>query len=99
MASGRSNFGVCTFRNLIFVVGGLAEGIRGVVQTSEVYNVFSDTWHNMPVPDEFCFGMTLETAAKRFVYGFGGLSVSDQKPDSSIERVLRLDYSRTKLGW
>ena len=84
LSESRSHFGVCTTGHHIYVAGG---------ETTERFNLLTKIWTtlNGNLPAKNCSGITIEVAAKRYIYGFGQQAYT---VDTGSEIILRLDTFR-----
>jgi len=95
--------GICGVRNFIYVVGGYNKDKKGPEKSIERYDVLKGSWAMLPencnILDVYTMGITVESARKRFLYGFGGMNKKNkQMPDNSTLRVLRLDTENLGPG-
>ncbi|KAF7666760.1 hypothetical protein LDENG_00093720 [Lucifuga dentata] len=75
--------GVAVLDNKLYIIGGLHDVSKKVVETGFCYNPLSNTWSTIPGPQQLRYNFTL-IAHEGCLYAVGG--EYDQKAMSSVER-------------
>ncbi|MFH1513987.1 MAG: kelch repeat-containing protein, partial [bacterium] len=80
MPTARAGMAVESVGNLIYVIGGLLDGILGETDVMEVYNTTDDSWETRPTPlpgpKRHGMGTTVKDSV---IYVFGGKNSSEKE--------------------